>query len=755
MPWKVKRLFQHIVGDDYLYNKATFKPDFTFESFKHLLPESVAVLSGEPINKQQLVNFFLKSSAKNPLVLSRTALLEHQTYLPNPLLKPQLLAAASQLSTEHYAVYHQLLAPMNGEFTWHDLKKGPNNDQLYMSRSQRFGFAPIIAQAALFEPQYISKLLTIFRTWQAYAKSCKYRWPYNSSHALVYRVVALIMTWQFIAANPHSHDDKNDLLFEILNILKSDVAYLAPRLGHAHPNNHLLADYFVGWLINATFPELIPSEYDFSQYELLWQKELLRQFYPDGGCFEHAVHYHEHGCEMALIYRLMSDEKSRPNSVNDRISEMIKYQIRLNGFHQKPWPLGDTTEDTLLPLDHTTGWSSALLGAVHQRVYQNQSQNKLGKTDNKAFWLLGHEGLEQSASINNINHEHLPFCQYYPDSGMAHWLSESQQSEWLFRTGVIADTLFMPGHMHADVLSFYWRIKGVDILAASGTYSYKYSNTGNINYRDYFCGPQSHSAVIINGQDPLGELIGDFRDKDNGLRVTQHIFGDPSIACIVVGQIISDNNYHGLTRSVLQRLDGDCLVIDILTEQQQVLPVKANWYLGNKVTAQIHAGQVVLKADNNQVASIISSQNQPTAISSQAGWQSLSYGELLTNQVVSIDYEQGKKVYATVLTTGKQTRCDVIEDRKNSEYCLIKLVDQKTNEMIYYAFTDSCEVVIGSLHIVSKTIVHQKHTDGRETIQAIGCCSVSDDNTELNELFNETKTLRIKKEHADQHWVFF
>lgn len=752
MPWKVKRLFQRIVGDDYLYNKATFKPDFTFESFKYLLPESA--LPEEPNNKQQLVAFFLKSTTNNSLIISRSALLEHQKCLPNPTFKAQLLTTANQLCTKHYAVYHQLLAPTNGEFAWHDLKKGPNNDQLYMSRPQRFGFAPVIAQAALFEPQYISKLLTIFRTWQAYATGSKYRWPYNSSHALVYRVIALIMTWQFIAANVHSHNDKNDLLFEILNILKSDVAYLAPRLGHAHPNNHLLADYFVGWLINATFPELISSEFDFSKYEVLWQKELLRQFYSDGGCFEHAVHYHEHGCEMALIYRLMSDEKSLPNSVNERIGNMLKYQIRLNGQYQKPWPLGDTTEDTLLPLDHTTGWSCALLAAAYNKVYQKQPQNKLSNIDNKTYWLLGNEGFEQPDSINNINHEHLPFCHYFPDSGMVHWLSESQQSEWLFRTGVIADTSFMPGHMHADILSFYWRIKGIDILAASGTYSYKYANTDKINYRNYFCGPESHSAVIINGQDPLGELTGDFRDKDNGLRVTQHIFGDPSIACVAVGQVISDNIYHGLTRSVLQRIDGDSLVIDILTEQQQVFPVKANWYLGNKVTAQIHAGQVDLQVNNNQVASIISSQNQPTAISSQVGWQSHSYGELLTNQVISIAYEQGKKVYATLLTMGVKTRCDVIEDQGNSKYCLIKLVQNNVNEMIYYAFTDSCEVVIGSLHIVSKTIIHQKYTDGRETIQAVGCCSVNDDSTELNELFSETKTLIINKEQTHQHWVF-
>lgn len=757
LPWKLKRLLRLMLGEDKILNKASFRPDFSAESFNHLLSTTIPEFNKKEVTPEDIVNFFLRNETKVRRVLFGSPSSVHQKkHLISDETQKELIELADKMSSVAFPVYQQRLAPLNKNFLWHDLKKGAHNDQLYMSRPQRFGFAPIFAQAALFESRYITHLHEILLSWQDYAKTSKFRWPYNSSHALVYRVCALIVTWQFIASIAHHEHSNNDadkinvLLFEILNILKNDILYLAPILGNAHSNNHLLADYFVGWLIYTSFPELIPSEYDFSIYEKLWQEELLKQFYEDGGCFEHSMHYHEHGCEMALIYRLMCDEVKLPEVVNHRIKNMLLFQNSLNGFYNKPWALGDTTEDTLIPLDETMGWSSATFINAAQYFYDNNSHTSGQVFDHKSIFLMPYDTNMESQNEGS-------FSEYvfnvFPDSGLVNWLDKDTKSEVLFRTGVIENTQYMPGHMHADSLSLYWRIKGIDILAASGTYSYKFAQTDGINLRDYFCGANSHSKVVIDNKDPLGKLLGDFRDQDNNLRVSQKSYGKAEQATLVESQINSDNEYNGLCRSVLKTASSNYLIIDQLTELQIKQSITTQWYFDTAITPVITDNEIQCFHHGKMLSRLLcaKAENDTPQLSLIDGWQSEEYGCLQKNKIVTVNFKQPEETRVTLLTQDHTIKtCKVMNENNTAS---IEIIYAQHKEIVHYSHNEKSVFTIDGLTFEAKVVIHQLNSDNSQSIEIIECYSIKGNPEILHPKACLPAQLRIEKSINSQEWA--
>ena len=630
IPWKLQQLLSAVIGEDRVKNRREFRPDFSARGFARSLPASAAVTAEEGA----IARWFLERPRPDFLLpMAQVQARAQRLAQDNPHWRGRILAAAEQTCSVGLPVYHVQLAPLTLDFPWDKLKRGPLDDPLYLSRPQRFGFAPVLAQAALFDRAYLSRLGDALASWQAWATRCPYRWPYNSNHAVIYRLIALCISWTFVGAIYRQDGDNASLavLYRILSILRNDVLYLAPRLGRSHPNNHLLADYFGGWLIQYFFPETIPAGYAFDDYQRLWDEELLRQFYPDGGSFEHAIHYQEHGCEFAMLYALHVAADGMAPQVHERIGNMLKFQARLAGPGCRPWELGDTTEDTLLPLDDSFGWSSAAIARVHDALYPASALGYCADDDLKAFWLLAGEwptrGAGSTCQAATTDLGVVDFSQ----AGFVHWLQPAQ-GELLFRTGVAPGAAFINGHMHADILSLYWRLQGVDVLGASGTFTYRFADTGEGNYRDYFCGPWSHSTLVIRGEDPLGVLDRGFRRRDNGLRVHTHLAATEGAIQLCEGRVESDNVYNGLRRRVLQFPEGWCLVQDLFTPAQQELEVDTVWHFGEQVKTQVASDSGAITVSNNgrKLASLhpvhpVITQVSRGDVSPPRGWQSLRY----------------------------------------------------------------------------------------------------------------------------------
>lgn len=758
IPWKLLQLAKALIGEDWVYNRATFHPDFSERAFTQLSDGRFCSRhdSRDPEDsKKRIVERFLhRSDAEFLVPVDSVIALADDVRLNNPIWKESILNAASEICEVGLPVYHLKRSPLTGSFPWKKLVKGPYGDPLFVSRPQRFGFAPVLAQAAVFDPKYVELLDDILQGWQRYAQESRFRWPYNSSHAVVYRVIALCFCWTFIGAiNKHGgKPESTSVLFRILSILRNDILFLAPHLGKAKPNNHLLADYFVGWLLQSTFPELIPDSMDFSVYEEKWQQELLRQFYTDGGCFEHAIHYQEHGCEMAVIYLLKKGRKSIPCDVEHRIGKILKFQAGLNGPLCRPWAIGDTTEDTLLPLDESLGWSSIATLAVNNALYPEQAMfSSVKQPDQKAFWLLA--GKTESLQSNGPQGLHM---EDYPDGGFVHWIDPEQHSEILFRTGVAPDRDFIPGHMHADVLSLFWRVNGIDILSASGTYTYKFNRNDVENEREYFCGPWSHSCIVIEGEDPLGPMDGDFRRLDNGLRVVAETRGDPIVASLCIGEVRSSNRYQGLKRGVLNLPHQLTMIFDVLTESHSEMQVGAGWHFGKEVEIRCD-GKIEATKEGLPIGSIVFSdegilQCHKGTEFPMRGWQSDSYGVKTSTFYAHIVYPKRTRIFTHLLLPRvAPPGCSIECNKFHEDYATFKIDCDPGEYLVYVSLTPGRrEFSIENLSITAKAIVYRKRRADTDTITLIDCSSIV--GLAEAQSFEVDKPLQLNRNIDTEHW---
>lgn len=750
IPWKLKKLLIAVFGEDRVKNRKVFTPDFSDDLF--------STTSSPGASRDEVVAHFL--SRKRPrffvdcddvLSLVETIRRDH------PDWEDGIVKAARGTCDEALQIYHMQAPPLNARFPWEELKRGPYDDQLFISRPQRFGFAPVMAQAALFDESLLQPLDDMLGGWQKYAQATPYRWPYNSNHAIVYRVIALSWCWLFVAAihARQPHDTSSSVLYKILAILRNDVLYLGPNLGNSHPNNHLLADYFVGWLLQYMFPELIPRTMDFSGYEDKWQAELKQQFYPDGGSFEHAIHYHEHGCELLLIYRLLADPEAVSLDLDQHIGRILRFQASLNGPLCRPWALGDTTEDTLLPLDASVGWSSQAILAVHNHLYPGQALPfPDAKLDQKAFWLLSGQQIPVVKAVKERS-----VMENYPESGFVYWRNCVADSELLLRTGVSRGTHFIQGHMHSDILSLYWRVGEVDLLASSGTYSYKFQLEQDGNYRDYFCGPSSHSAVLIDSQDPLGALQQGFRRGDNGLRVSSQVYGDMSGGTFCLSKVDSDNCYNGFRRGILQLASGDSIVLDIFTEMQSALQVSTGWQFDELLNVTAEDGVLQLSSGNENVARIVSSQEARAVlhkgeVSPLLGWQSTSYGVKSPAYYAHYLHPLGTRLAAYALTSSSGIIACELGDVLNSNDCVVvKLHYESSVDVVYINLGESAPACnIDGLNLVFRLAVHSQCDDSSDRILAVDC-AFTETGQQIAGSHSPGENLLLEKTADSSRWV--
>src|SRR5690606_320400 len=142
-------------------------------------------------------------------------------------------------------------------------------------------------------------------------------------------------------------------------------------IGHAFPNNHLLADGFAGWFCGTLYPELEYAAQCKAIGEPIFLRELQRQFHEDGAGFEHAMHYHELGCEMTVAYVLLEQRNGRQVRLEgtNRLKAMLALQAAVSGPEANPLTMGNSIEDPLFPLDPGHGWAPGAMRELYRSLF--------------------------------------------------------------------------------------------------------------------------------------------------------------------------------------------------------------------------------------------------------------------------------------------------------------------------------------------------------------------------------------------------
>lgn len=607
IPWRLKRFLKNC-GVNLFVNEQRYKPAF--------LNQCMDAKAEVNVEKPCTQSYDFLSQKCPSLLLSDQfiqLLLEKNS---SGNLREEVLQRAKILCNESFPVYSENVPPLRNGFSWSQLEKLRTDDVMYRVRPHRFEFAPLLSLASLYDDSFLEPLNAVIINWMRFSSKSKSSMPYLSNLVVIYRVIALTWSCSFIVADKEADTSgqKNSLLANILLILKDDIRFLQKRLGKSHPNNHLLADYFAGWFILFYFPDLV-EEQEFGVYESMWISELKRQYYCDGGNFEHSVHYHGFGCEMAAIYLVAKRQSGQPIDieVEGLIKRMLKMQLCLAGDTDRPWQIGDTTEDSLFPIPSVVN-STAVFSAINIHFFVDEQIHPDDAFINDAY------------AASQIN--------YFPEAGFYHYEDAMLEGEYLFRTGVAVGSKYMSGHMHADNLSLYWRHKGADILAASGTYTYRSTNSNGMNFREFFSSPFAHSCFVIQGENQLGDMLGDFRDSDNGLRVLTRDCANTNIAGWCEGTLISNNSYNGYKRGVVHIFSCFTFVYDVIPAHIGHLDKGVGWQTGPDVEV-IEIEQNIVKLKSPRSSSyIVPAKNLGRVqlacgdLVTPSGWVSKNYGKM-------------------------------------------------------------------------------------------------------------------------------
>jgi hypothetical protein len=506
----------------------------------------------------------------------------------HPGWRDRLLAIAAADRTDGLGIYSMKGPPLLPGFPWEGLRPEPNNDDLYSIRAHRFGFAPRHALAVLYGEEPAAVLADILEDWMAFVTRGTSEFPYCSALVVIQRLLALSWAHAFVMALPGPDDPTHiRLQANILRILRADIVFLLPRLGKSAANNHLLADRFASWYIQLLFPELVDVAVGLDVCEAAWLAELERQVYPDGTGFEHSLHYHEFGCEMAVAYVLLCRRNSRPiaSATLERVERMLGFQVGLAGPGSVTLPFGDATEDPLFGLDSGDGWATAGLRELYRVLFRPDLSpaTPTSPSVERAFWLLG--GALAPGGSSPADREDEP--QLWPDGGFSVLPDERGLTRLVFRTGPAVHQELVAGHMHADLLSVYVTQGNQAVFTDSGTWCYRWRAGKTGAGRAYFAGPAAHNGLVLDVIDPLGPVHGDFRNRAIPIRVS-------TTRCLIgrkftwlEAEVRGSSPYAGYRRGVVHVAGAYWVIYDRLPPGAE----KFSAALGFQTAAGVHARQ--------------------------------------------------------------------------------------------------------------------------------------------------------------------
>jgi len=559
-----------------------------------------------------------------------------KTYQPHSVWSHQLIKFVSEILNDGVCIYGTRGPKLSGEFPWQSVPAGPGGDSLYSIKPHRFAFLPRLALATYQQLIPASHLLSIVESWIKGAEEGKSPFFYASNLVVIQRILATIWAWLFLAARPIAWDMEGlGLENRLLRILWADIQFLVPRIGFSAPNNHLLADRFIAYFIQAIIPEF--SQQIEGGVEEKFRDELLRQTYDDGGCFEHSTHYHEFACEMGVAYLLLCRKQRRApdRKIHRRVEALLRFQAALTGPNTNPLALGNATEDTLFPLDSGGGWCSGALREIYRVLFDARvapaSDDDL--TIERAFWLLGGNIWEFDRGIEDDS-----ACQSFPEGGIHVYPDMKLDGQLIFRSGPLCNSSIAAGHVHADLLSVYLSMGKQIVIGDAGTYTYRSLSRewpeNSPDWRNYFAGPAAHNTLYIEGHDPFGKISGDFRRFDIVSPVQCHYSIGSSLAWSE-GTLSNVGIYSGYVRGCVHVKGCYWIIYDdpsLLKINNQLCWYSFQCTPGSQVsTTASEALQIENKGRNFFLATSLS--DFPEIIEGSldplGGWVSPNYGSLL------------------------------------------------------------------------------------------------------------------------------
>jgi hypothetical protein len=153
---------------------------------------------------------------------------------------------------------------------------------------------------------------------------------------------------------------------------------------------------------------------------------------------------------------------------------MLEFQAALGGVEARTVQIGDSAEAHLFPLDGFDGVGAAAHREILRALYDSSVPGSTpdAKGQERAAWMLGgHLAPPEPVGADELSRG-------FSDGGYFIFNDPANDGSVVFRTGPAPDRVSNSGHMHADLLSVFVRLKGVPVVVDGGTYTYRSRGRG-------------------------------------------------------------------------------------------------------------------------------------------------------------------------------------------------------------------------------------------------------------------------------------
>jgi hypothetical protein len=270
--------------------------------------------------------------------------------------------------------------------------------------------------------------------------------------------------------------------------LRVHAHYLRRRLWlsrNAIRNNHYLGELTAVALLSAFF-----GDEDAALWRVSLEREIQGQFFPDGVNVEQSIRYHKFSMEFVLFARLFLGIEA---PVLEKAGDFLIATHRPDGT----WPsIGDDDLGCVIRLhdEGPDGDYRSMLGILALLFDREDFAQAAGRLYPEAELLIP----DAAGKWGRLGKEGERRSFLFPDGGF-----------FTLNTGVSRnDSTFLvkfgphKWHAHADLFHVEFCLKGIPVLADSGTYRYN----GVPEERRYFRGTAAHNTLSFNGADQTRQL---------------------------------------------------------------------------------------------------------------------------------------------------------------------------------------------------------------------------------------------------------
>lgn len=384
------------------------------------------------------------------------------------------------------------------------------------------------------------------------------------------------------------------LLTEALTSLYLQARFLYHNLEYHLLGNHLFAN-LKALLFAGCFFDTKESQHWLKQGLSLLEQELKAQILEDGGHFELSPMYH--------------------NIILEDLLDLMNLSNAYPALFPSSW------ESNIIP--HMFEWAEKLCHPDGEIAFFNDSAFDIAPRYTELLRYAERLGLKPPPSSEK------PLV-YLRDSGFIR--VHEPPFFMLIDVGEVGPS-YLPGHAHADTLSFELSVKGQRVFVNPGCYSYQ-----NLDMRRSLRSTAAHNTVEVNGIDS-SEMWGAFRVAQRAHPQNIHITPEKEGVHITA----QHNGYLRLSGKVVHQRDFYISPQSIRIEDQLIgcyQSATAYFHLAPSVCIEIlNPHELLLHLAQNEKALRLLSEQAVEIITAPFSWR---FGVLESHQVLLITLKEPK-----------------------------------------------------------------------------------------------------------------